>query len=462
MKRNSLFLYLNRMRALFIGSIFLLFFCTAYGQDNLPNIILISIDTLRADHLSCYGYGRDTSSNIDALAENGVMFSNTFSHVPKTTPSHMSMMTSLHQDVHKVNMVGKGCAGSRLDKDIPTLAEILMRNGYTGAAFTGGLNVGAYRGFDRGFSLYLDKRKVKIDDAIHWLDDNHQKKFFLFFHTYIVHDPYLPPEQYTRIYDPFYKGRIIDSKEKLADLMRRQNKQWWQKHEVFWKSVNKSDPRDVTFLTAQYDAEIKYVDNEVIGRLIERLKKLGLYKNTLIIFTADHGEAFKEHDNFLHEDLYAETLHVPLIMVYPKGLPKNKTVTHLTRLTDIMPTVLEIVGIKTDFLMQGKSLVPAIEGKNLNLSCYSSYHYSKAIRNDAYTYMEDSKFKLRYLFDRQIDPAEKNNIVTANPDVADKLRKELYKEVEICNTLALKSHPTEMVKPDSLMRKRLESLGYMQ
>jgi len=447
--------------ALIVLLIFGAFLCFVKKVNRIdgPNIILISIDSLRADHLRCYGYERDTSLHIDALAKEGVMFLNAFSHAPHTTASHMSILTSLHHETHKI-AENKRLGHNRLDKITPTLAEILKRNGYATAAFVGGLNVGAYRGFDKGFNKYSEKNQIK--NVISWINAQRRKKFFLFFHTHAIHHPYFSPEPYNRSYDPSYRGAIFDAQKKLERKMRELRADLSQKNKVFWQSVNKEDPRDVNFLAAQYDAAIKFMDQEIIGRLVDKLKELGIYENTLIIFTADHGEAFKEHDNFTHNDLFVETLHVPLIMVCGKLLPGNKAVTHLARLIDIMPTILEISGIKADIPIQGRSLVPAIKGQDLSLVCYSSYEKFKAIRNDAYTYIENSGNGTRYLFDRQKDPGEKNNIFKDNPELADKFKKEMYQETEACNKLAEKYHPIKAAPLDSRTRKRLAALGYLQ
>jgi len=477
-----------------------------YRPKKPPNIILISIDALRADHLSCYGYSRKTSAHNDALAQEGVMFSNAVSHSPKTTPSHMSMITSLHHEIHQVHQVtkwGPGEGTMRLNDSVPTLAEILKKQGYATVAFTGGANVHASLGFDKGFDKYTHEtamdmyaHETVMDKIISWINSNYRENFFLFFHTYVVHDPYLPPPPYNRMYDPDYSGDIIDSREKLMSEReidkegnaRQENysladdsRRWWSAHKAFWESVDKESSRDVDFLKALYDGAIYCMDERMIGVLIQKLKELNIYENTLIVFTSDHGEAFNEHQNFLHDDLFWETLHVPLILVYPGVIPENIKVEQLVRLTDIMPTIFDIMGTKTDIFMQGVSLLPAIKGEDLDLSCYSSHTNMKSIRTDEYAYIKWVEYeypsdvpqeqtdkytyidiiKHEFLYDRLRDSTENYNIGADRLQMLAEQEKEIYEQSQDCQALAERYAPTEKVFPEPETLEKLKSLGYL-
>jgi arylsulfatase A-like enzyme len=446
---------------IFFAAILLIFSVKVYASEE-QNVILISIDTLRADHLGCYGYSRDTSPTIDKLAQEGVLFLNAFSHSPKTTQSHMSMMTSLHHEVHKVCIWEGDNPIRRLDDAIPTLAEILRANGYATAAFTGGSNVDGSLGFDRGFDIYSNNGT--IGDVLSWLDKNRDKKFFVFFHTYALHDPYLPPIPYNRMYYPEYKGKVLDSEEKICAAAGIECKEAnIDKHEIYWEGVNKDNSDDIKFLVAQYDAAMHFVDNEMILPLLNKLKGLSVYKNTLIIFTADHGEAFKEHNNFQHNDLYVETLRVPLIMVSAKVLPRNKEINQLVRLTDIMPTIFDILNIKSGFLMQGKSLLTAIKGKNLNLSCYSKFQDQGALRTNHYSYITKKlPIDKRGLYDRQKDAKETCNLLTNNTKLAQRLDKDMFKEDRECERIGKRFSSLNTVSPDVETLQKIKSLGYLQ
>lgn len=439
-----------------------------------PNVVLISIDTLRADHLSCYGYTRKTSPNIDGLAQQGVLFANVFSQSPRTAPSHMTIMTSLYPDVHGIENWENNKPQKRLDDSLPTIAEVLRSHGYTTVAFTGGGNVHAALGFDKGFDIYkhhylygLDYTHV-IDETIAWIDNNYRKKFFLFFHTYAVHDPYLPPSIYRRKFDPDYQGTIKDPRDKAPESWKNTREELSELRKTFWESVNKKDPRDIYFLKALYDGTINCMDEQIVGPLLKKLQDVGIYNNTMVIFTSDHGEAFNEHKNFLHNDLYKETLHVPLIIVYPKIIPENVKIEQLVRLVDIMPTIFDVLDIDANMYMQGDSLLPAINKKDLNLSCYSTHNIKEnftfeSIRTKEYSYIFKNwpKHTYQHLYDISKDPNEKLDIRKNKPEIVNKLIMSLSRMKTICKKLNTQKSSKEVL-PDPETIKKLKTLGYLQ
>src|SRR3989442_10991059 len=179
-----------------------------------PNLLLVSIDTLRADHLGAYGYALPTSPTIDArLAGEGVTFSDVYSQSPKTTPSHMTLFTSLYPSVHGVELWENGKPAHVLNPAVHTLAEVLKNAGYSTAAFTGGAQIDPVRGFDHGFDLYTVSGQQRR--ARRWLGRHRWQRFFVFYHTYDVHYPYLPPDEYIRLFDPAYRGRVLDAIHRL-------------------------------------------------------------------------------------------------------------------------------------------------------------------------------------------------------------------------------------------------------
>ncbi|MGH7792955.1 MAG: sulfatase-like hydrolase/transferase, partial [Thermodesulfobacteriota bacterium] len=261
------------------------------------NVVFISIDTLRADHLGCYGYHRNTSPNIDRLAREGVIFSNAFSVSSWTLPAHISMFTSMYSTSHGV-ITGE----DYLDDSRITLAEVLKREGYATAAFISGAYLRDPRyGFEQGFDLYdasIINEAASLKDVIKasqvitspslnkaaksWLEKNYQKKFFLFLHYIDVHSDYIPPPPYDTMFDPDYRGPVDGLnifKLKLKAEM---------------------DPRDLFHIIALYDGEIAFTDHH-IGDLMLSLKELGVYDNTMIILTSDHGEEFFEHGQLGHK-----------------------------------------------------------------------------------------------------------------------------------------------------------------
>lgn len=324
-------------------------------------VILISIDTLRADHLRCYGYERETSPHMDALAQEGVLFSRVYAPSPWTLPSHVSLLTSLYVYNHQVET-----ENDRLSPAIPTLADILRRNGYYCAAFTGGGFLSTVYGYSRGFDLYRDdlggvfKQEGAEQVAratLEWLRQNKDWPFFLFIHTYQPHSPYACPLP--------YKARFLPLQAKWGnlDLIGHLG----GKQGIF----QPLPPEDRENIIALYDAEILYTDEVLIGELVTALKELNLYRRSLIIITSDHGEEFYEHGSWSHgQDLYNESLLVPLIIKFPETASeriKGKRIEGSVRLIDILPTIVDFLGIKGEdgilSQMDGRTLLPVIQGK---------------------------------------------------------------------------------------------------
>ena len=322
--------------------------CIASTHIKFPHgIILISLDTLRADHLGIHGYHRNTSPNIDAFAKEGVIFDNAVAQSPWTLPSHMSIMTSLYPLFHGVRE-----STSRLANEHVTLAELLREGGYQTAAFTDGVFVSGAFGFQQGFDIYNDQGRgiaQIIAKAKKWLDTNRSKPFFLFIHCLDIHMPYNPPPPYNTIFHDFvYTGNLTPDKDTLTAKLE----------------VNDEDLRH---FIALYDGGIRYTD-EKIGEFLSYLRGSELASQSLIIITSDHGEEFKEHGSFLHWQLYYKpNLHVPLLIHIP-GYPGNKIrIVELVQSIDLLPTILEIAGLPSHSQAQGRSLIPLIKSRKKNI-----------------------------------------------------------------------------------------------
>jgi len=317
-----------------------------------PNIVLVSIDTLRADHLGCYGYARETSPAMDALARDGAVFTRTYASSPWTLPSHVSMLTGLHTVHHQV--YGRA---NQIDPVLPTLADLLRQGSYYCAATTGGAYLDPMFGFSKGFDEYAvrggetDLSKL-AEDRFHsvsrWLEENSEKSFFLFVHTYQVHSPYGSPEPYnSKFLDP---DAMFKSFDVIKDLDEGRG--------VF-RPVSEATRRNIVGL---YDGEIRYTDEVLIAALVDKLRDLGLYDRTLLIVTSDHGEQFYEHGAWNHGNfLFNDTLQVPLIIKFPGSRHKGDRVETPVRIVDLLPTILDEVGLpsgKTVF--DGSSLLPLL------------------------------------------------------------------------------------------------------
>jgi arylsulfatase A-like enzyme len=447
------------------------------GNLRKVNVIFISIDTLNPKHLGAYGYERNTSPTIDSLANEGAFFQHAFSHSPKTSPSHMSMFTSLYPSVHKIRNWDQNTGGYSLDHRILTLPEILKNAGYKTVAVTGGGNVQSFIGFGDGFDEYDNDEKV-WSRAFEWLDENHRvaqtgdSTFFMFLHTFKVHSPYLPPTPYNTMFGEKYEGKIVDSEQGLHEIFRTNYKPddpFPGSHDLFWSVVDKGDPRDVQRLIDQYDGGIRFMNDQMVGELLNRLRKYDLTKNTLLIFTSDHGEEFLQHGDFLHKELYDEHIQVPLIIKFPDGDNLNRrSIKAPVALIDLMPTILQYLELPIPEMVQGTSLFSIIEGKDLNLPVFSERiaigdvpDYKKSIRTLDWKYIFWPTQKTEELYSLQVDPGEQKNVVETYPNEAASFNQQIIDWMGD-NSQRGQSIKVMSQKFDEATVEKLKSLGYIR
>jgi len=328
-----------------------------------PDVLLISLDTLRADHLSCYGYARKTSPFIDKLASQGVRFANAFSSASNTAPSHMSLLTGLDPLAHGIRPVG----GSKdkltsLSPRTPILAERLKQVGYQTIGIADNGYVMTSMGFDRGFDVF-DNQRTSLPYKLTLLSSQLKqakpnKPLFVFFHTYETHAPYLPPPPYHgRFTDPDYRGPFQERYDKLASLPVHVA---WKEKGDFLETWKEMGDEDLDYLRGLYDEGIAYTDSN-IKRLWGTWSRRRDAENTLLIIVSDHGEGFKEHGKLGHKyGLYSELLRVPLIVRGPGIEPA--VVEHSVSLTDVVPTIFDILGLRSDSL-QGVSFLESLSGR---------------------------------------------------------------------------------------------------
>jgi arylsulfatase A-like enzyme len=398
------------------------------GEEQL-NVILISIDTLRADALGCYSGEIAETPNIDKLAAGGVLFTGCKTPTPLTLPSHTTMLTGtfpLYHGVH-VNDV-------TVPAELVFLPEVLRDNGYRTAGIIGGFPLDDVFGFDQGFDYYDDEFIVGsgssltgfekpanqvIARAEAWVEENRDGEFFLFLHCYDPHLLYSPPERFRKEYrdEPYY-------------------------------------------------GEVAFVDS-VLGKLIPMLERNGLADRTLIILTADHGESLEEHGEPAHGFfLYEATQHVPLIMYCPGLVPAGKRVEGPVRLADICPTVLDILGIKSPESVQGETLVPLVFGDGkANLPVYEECYYGAemfgwarvhALEKDGWKYIDAPETELYCLSE---DPKELNNLAGEKLAKAEKMAKELAELRITLSENAIEENVSVMLTEGD--KAKLESLGYL-
>jgi len=363
-----------------------------------PNVLLISVDTLRHSNLGCYGYDRPTSPHIDKFAQEGVVFENMISVAPWTLPTHASILTGLYPSFHGIQE-----DGVKLSSQIKTLAEVFQAHGYRTIGVISHIYVSSVFGFDEGFDHFDDSlieggmtspiAEQVVDRFLDLVDDDLSKPFFGFIHFFDPHADYMAPRPFrNRFADPNYRG-LTDGSYTAA-------------LKFYSRSVHMPEA-DLKQLIAYYDEEIAYVDSE-IGILLEVLRKHGQLDNTIIAFTADHGEEFKEHGGLGHgRTLYREQLRVPFII---KGHHDLKPGTHCKKLVspiDIAPTLLQLAGLNGLHNCQGRSMIDA--GKKNNRPVFSeSIQFGVGMRSvqlgkfKAHQYLEKRNF-----FDLSKDPWER-------------------------------------------------------
>jgi arylsulfatase A-like enzyme len=398
-----------------------------------PNILLLAIDSLRADHMSCYGYHRQTTPHIDRFATEGVLFEQTYSpHVP-TTPAYASMLTGM--DCFNTQVVALRHQGG-LRSDVKTMAEIMKDEGYntTCVGFTGNPS-------SRGFDTYLDyegwgswnegrspKAQNLNDVTMPELDRliADDKPFFMMLRHMDPHAPYLPPEPYERM---FYHGNETDPEnESMKPVME------FKPFRDFFASWMPPGISDKDYVIAQYDGAIAYMD-ACIQSIFQALEANGVMDETIIVINGDHGETLYEHECwFDHHGMYDNVLYVPLIIRYPEKLPQGTRVTGFNQHKDLLPTILELADISADAIdypsdlrFNGESLTKLVSGEVASFE--SEFYITECtwMRKHGWRTPEwklmialepDFHFKPEIeLYNLVLDPEENNNVAESEPDV---------------------------------------------
>jgi arylsulfatase A-like enzyme len=416
------------------------------------NVILISVDTLRADHLGCYGYPRATSPHLNAFRREAVLFADAIAQAPSTEPSHASMMTSTLPSTHGALFTRK----TSIVPSAPTMAEILRDHGYRTASFNGGGQLDKSFGFGRGFEIYESYAKrtpeaerfgERVSEGVRWMETVKDKPFFLFLHSYDVHHPYAPDPADLAEFRSGYSGKVPVPIEG-----------------GFLTKVNAGriviDDEDRRFIVDNYDAEIRGMD-QGFARLEEYLRRSGLIEKTLIIFTSDHGEEFGEHGRigWHGHTLYDELLRVPLIIRFPRAAFAGVEVRQQVRSIDILPTVLRFAGLEALPHFQGESLMPILEGSESPDAVRYALSQKDVHRGGLPTSVRTPKWKLYrgMLFDLEHDRLEKTDVAAKFPEVMSDLmtRAAEFKDIEPPAVTG-----ADALKPETV--DQLKSLGYLK
>jgi len=439
-----------------------------------PNVILISVDTLRSDRIGCYGNPRETSPAIDRLAREGVRFRRVVAPSNWTLPSHYSMMTSLYPTAHGVNpdraLFGglrrpTGAVGIRGSPRQETLAERMERLGYLTAAVTENGWVHPEFGFDQGFASYvadtsgtLEKTRRRV---LRWLREHRDLPFFLFLHTYQPHQPYDPPPPYDAIFvEPGHVGYALPGVTVPVGVL-----------EDFQKGFYPPTEADVEAFRALYDGEVRYVD-DLVAELVTLLEELQLVGRTVVIFTSDHGEEIFEHGRFSHGDaLYDEVMRVPLIFWGPGLIDGGVEIDPAVTLLDILPTVVELAGGTVEGPVQGRSLLSALTGAGDALEARELFgegvgknsvpFYCLWRGSDKYILVPGDPSATEELYDLASDPGETANLVATEAAKAADLRATVEAWVEENRRIG-EAFAGESATPDEGVLERLRALGYIE
>ncbi|MGI9590433.1 MAG: sulfatase [Myxococcota bacterium] len=406
------------------------------------NLLLVSIDTLRADRLGCYGYARPTSPNLDALAARSIVFRDVLAQSPTTAPSHRTIFSGRYVFEHRNDL-----------SSVPVMAELLAREGYRTAGFIDGGQLRPQFGLQRGFETWFDARRgvrgltgpggleVLNPELIAWLERHRAGPFFAFLQTYDVHCPYAPPEPYASLFTDGLETQLEDPGRCGKHLRDEPDLEL--------------GPADLAYIGALYDGGVRYVDAK-LAQVIEALARLGLDRNTVLIVTSDHGESLGERAWLGHNHVYDVQLKVPLIVYVPGG--PQAVVDAPAQSLDLLPTVLALLGIEG----------PALPGLDLLALAFASSDPPPRVRlaestslrrrsvriDDRWSLVLDEGAAVE-LYDLAADPAEESNLIGSQPQVARSL---LAASRQLgSGSGALPEFPDDL---DDEMREQLRALGY--
>jgi len=424
----------------------------AASQDAaLPNVIIIIVaDALRVDRLSCYGYTTNRTPHIDTLARDGVRYRHAHAPSSWTKPSVATILTSLYPSTHRAI-----CFDDILPDEVLTLPEILSAYDYHTVGFVNNINLFPDLNFQQGYGKYYvlgaDESSQNIGErkyyqeaelvnrhVLPWLENEHAKpgdtRFFMYIHYMDPHRPY---------FEHPYNGNVAGYNEPGDDPA----------------------PAEAPALSALYDGEVSYLDTH-LGDVLAALKRLGLYDEALIVFTADHGEEFYEHQGWFHgKTLYEEVTAVPLIVKYPGNVRAGTVDEGLARSLDIAPTILDVSGIEPPAAMRGVSLrLPPDSPARAQLVFAEVFCMAGAmsVRTPRYKLIEVIDGDLRgrtptQLYDLEIDPGETTNLAATRPDIVARLRADMGRTLNLAERAAVGGQKADL---DAAFKERLRQLGY--
>lgn len=433
------------------------------------NVILILVDTLRADHLPIYGYKLDTAPHLSKLSQNAVVFENVMSQASWTSPSVASIFTSMMSSEHGV----LSSYSLRLKPDNLALAEILKDEGYFTKGISANPLISEATFFDQGFTSFEEvpakymvyrSTDIVVSKTLKWLDQRkNTDPFFMYVHFIDPHDPYLAPRPFT----------FQTKKWNLSNVSQTLLYMFLQPSGYGMYGVGRTNtlyPGQVDNMRDRYDGEIKYID-QAISQIFRKLEERSLLNNTLVILTSDHGEEFLEHGDIKHgATLYQETIHVPLIMFFPNGKWSGKRLKAPARSIDISPTILDFLKVEQPETFRGESLLPIISGSETQdrlviSELYSVFNESLravSVTSDGYKLIKSFDEKANStleLFSLGDDPGEKVNIIQHKPELVRVLENMVQEHLKKYN---VKPGQPRKGKLDTEIIDRLKAIQYFR
>jgi len=434
-----------------------------------PNVLLISLDTLRADHVGCYGYERDTTPFLDEFAASAVRFESAFVNTHSTAPSHSTLLSSRYQETHGVHLDLLAMARHENDPsmlhfppDLPMVQELMSAAGYRTCAITEGGYVSAEMGFQRGFDHYDDtSRDIRQGEAklLEWLRENSgEAPKFVFFHTYQVHGPYLSPPEYQEMFSP--PGDPPEAGPDPVQTVRRIITE-----DIF--HAERVSPVMLDYLRNRYDRSLRYTD-DTLRDLFSELRAAGFLDNALVVICSDHGEEFGDHGRLQHSDtLFDELVHIPLFVAAP-DIKGGRVSRRMASTIDITPTILTYCNIDVPVEFEGSDLLSGDETADAKVF-FQRGNFAYGLRTRRWKFVIGPQPRSILpphpvsLYDLEADPGEQHNLAAEMPGNVQLFRREVEHWKKRLQTERAARRPAHAPqRPASAAQlKRLKSLGYI-
>lgn len=456
--------------------------------DRPRGVVLIWTDTLRRDHLDAYGYSRPTTPHIRRMAEEGTLFKDCITPATWTKVASPSMITSLYPLTHGVREFT-----DRLPATAITMTEVFHDAGYATLGFSSNLFTATFSNFHQGFDQLHEDGSLSnpassktsneyVDRLLPWLESHRRFPFFVFFHVYDAHDPYEPNPPYNSLWaDPGQKKEHEQQLEKVRKVIQHPlMRMFGMPNLAEFEKAGVDANAYVNYDRGWYDGSIRGMDAE-IGRILEFLRSLDIEKKTLVVLVGDHGEEFLEHGRMFHgQTVYGELTDVPLIFWRPGSVPSGKSIEQTVESMDVMPTILQICGLKPPSGIQGRSLAPILTDKSqTSYPVFSEKAATADVNSPAPNETESysvvwNEWKLIRnvirpeghlefeLYDHGKDPLDKNNVASLHPEIVKRYSKILEDWRKRAAAVRLKPDREANQSLNQEELERMRSLGYIQ